>query len=50
VIIEKKFGFEPIRLKKNVSMDRIRALKDEAWTFSRYFGYYREILRDDESL
>lgn len=32
--LEKKCGSEPIRLKKNVSMDRICAIKDEAWIFS----------------
>jgi hypothetical protein len=50
MIIEKKFGFEPIRLKKNVSTDRIRALKDEARAFSGYFSYYRKKQREDEAL
>lgn len=34
MIFEKKFGSEPIRLKKKVSLDRISALKEETWTFS----------------
>lgn len=34
VTIEKKLSFEPIRLKKKVSSDRISALKDESWISS----------------
>ena len=34
VTIEKKLSFEPIRLKKKVTSDRINALKDESWTSS----------------
>jgi hypothetical protein len=48
--LEKILSFEPIRLKKNVSTDRIRALKDESWTASGYFSYYREKQRVDEAL
>jgi len=34
VTIEKKLSFEPIRLKKKVTSDRISALKDESWNSS----------------
>ena len=34
VTIEKKLSFEPIRLKKKVTSDRISALKDESWISS----------------
>jgi hypothetical protein len=34
VIIEKRLNFEPIRLKKKVSPDRIGALTDESWISS----------------
>lgn len=34
VTIEKKLSFEPIRLKKKVSSDRINALMDESWISS----------------
>jgi predicted DNA-binding antitoxin AbrB/MazE fold protein len=34
VTIEKKLSFEPIRLKKKLTSDRISALKDESWTSS----------------
>ena len=34
VTIEKKLTFEPIRLKKKPASERIRALRDEAWTSS----------------
>lgn len=34
VTIEKKLPFEPIRLKKKISSERISALKDESWTSS----------------
>ena len=34
VTIEKKLSFEPIRLKKKVSSDRINTLRDESWISS----------------
>jgi len=34
VTIEKKLSFEPIRLKKKLTSDRINALRDESWTSS----------------
>jgi predicted DNA-binding antitoxin AbrB/MazE fold protein len=34
VTIEKKLSFEPIRLKKKVTSDRISTFKDESWTSS----------------
>nr|WP_320161399.1 antitoxin family protein [uncultured Methanoregula sp.] len=34
VTIEKKLSFEPIRLKKKITSDRIGALRDESWTSS----------------
>ena len=32
--LEKKLSFEPIRLKKKVTSNRISTLKDESWTSS----------------
>jgi predicted DNA-binding antitoxin AbrB/MazE fold protein len=34
VTIEKKLSFEPIRLKKKLTSERIGALRDESWTSS----------------
>jgi predicted DNA-binding antitoxin AbrB/MazE fold protein len=34
VTIEKKLSFEPIRLKKKLTSERISALKDDLWTSS----------------
>ena len=34
VTIEKKLSFEPIRLKKKITSDRIGTLRDESWTSS----------------
>jgi predicted DNA-binding antitoxin AbrB/MazE fold protein len=34
VTIEKKLSFEPIRLKKKITSDRIGSLRDESWTSS----------------
>jgi predicted DNA-binding antitoxin AbrB/MazE fold protein len=34
VTIEKKLSFEPIRLKKKLTSERISALKDDSWTSS----------------
>jgi predicted DNA-binding antitoxin AbrB/MazE fold protein len=35
VTIGKKLSFEPIRLKKKLTSDRIGDLRDESWTSSR---------------
>jgi predicted DNA-binding antitoxin AbrB/MazE fold protein len=34
VTIEKKLSFDPIQLKKKLTSDRIRALRDDSWTSS----------------
>jgi predicted DNA-binding antitoxin AbrB/MazE fold protein len=34
IIIEKKIDFEPIKLKKPVTIETIRKIRDEIWTSS----------------
>jgi predicted DNA-binding antitoxin AbrB/MazE fold protein len=38
--IEKKLSFEPIMLKKKLTSERIRTLKDDTWTFPGYLFYH----------